>query len=273
MKQVRAKKNLGQHFLTDPAIAERIAASIDDFKGYPVIEVGPGMGILTRALLDRGHDLYAIDIDTESIEYLRSTLPRSFVEEGRIIHGDILHIPDEALIPSRPDAPFVVIGNYPYNISGRLFFHFFELRHRIPCIAGMLQKEVAKRITASPGGRDYGILSVLLRSRYKGEYLFTVGKEQFDPKPQVDGGVLRLCWGEEDRIKDVEALFIKVVKKAFGQRRKMLRNALMPLVKEYNIAPQAIPEALLALMTQRAEQLDVEDFLAIAQFLETQAPE
>lgn len=270
MKQVRAKKNLGQHFLSDASVADRIAASIDAYKGYPILEVGPGMGILTKALLERGHNLYAMDIDSESIDYLRTTLPRQFISEGRLVHGDILHTPPHELIPSQPDCPFVVIGNYPYNISGRLFFRFFELRHRIPCIAGMLQKEVAKRITAPPGGRDYGILSVLLRSRYKGEYLFTVGKELFDPAPQVDGGVLRLTWNEADRLTVSETLFIQIVKRAFGQRRKMLRNALLPLLKEKGITADNLPDSVLSLMTQRAEQLDVEDFITLAQlFKET----
>lgn len=264
MKPVRAKKNLGQHFLTDIKIADDIAASIESYKDLPILEVGPGMGVLTHRLIERGFNLYAMDIDTESIAYLKETLPKSFISEGRIIYGDILKTAEEDLIPGDSKTPFVVIGNYPYNISGRLFFRFFELRHRIPCIAGMLQKEVSQRITASPGGRDYGILSVLLRSRYQGEYLFSVGKELFDPQPKVDGGVLRLVWNNIDRLSCDEKLFIKVVKVAFSQRRKMLRNTLRPLFQEKGIKEENLPESIAKLLTLRAECLDVEDFVAIA---------
>lgn len=269
MKRVKAKKSLGQHFLKDPNIADRIAASIEDYKHLPVLEVGPGMGILTRRLLERGFDLYVIELDRESISYLQNQLPREFVEEGRIIEGDILKRPSQQLIPGKPDTPFVLIGNYPYNISGRLFFHVFELAERIPCCAGMLQKEVARRITSPPGGREYGILSALLRSRYDAEYLFTVDKTEFHPSPKVDGGVLRLQRNGRSKLPCNELLFIKVVKAGFGQRRKTLRNALKNLFSSEFQYDRLTPECL-KLFDLRAERLDVDDFVALTLALEEQ---
>lgn len=267
MKPVRAKKNLGQHFLKDIAIADRIAASIEEYKHLTVLEVGPGMGILTRCLLDRGFDLYVVEIDSESVAYLRDQLPTSFIAEGRLVEGDILRIPPENLIPGRPESPFVMIGNYPYNISGRLFYHIFELRHRIPCVGGMLQKEVAERITSLPGGRQYGILSVLLQSRYNGEFLFTVDKEQFQPEPKVDGGVLRLSWNQQEKLPCDERLFVEVVKNAFNQRRKTLKNALKRLFLERGLEYIDLPEEVARLLPLRAEKLSVQEYIALTQFL------
>lgn len=267
MKKVKAKKSLGQHFLTDPAIADRIAESIEPFKHLPVVEVGPGMGILTMRLIERGFNLYVVEIDPESIEYLQNTLPKEFVNEGRIIHNNILRVKPEEIIPGQPDTPFVMIGNYPYNISGRLFFNVFEMSHRIVCCAGMLQKEVAYRITSPPGSRQYGILSVLLRSRYDAEYLFTVDKSEFSPPPKVDGGVLRLVRNERTALPCNEQLFIKVVKTAFGQRRKTLRNALKTLFGPEYPYQMLSPETQ-HLFTLRAERLDVDDFVTLTQALE-----
>lgn len=256
MDSVRAKKYLGQHFLTDRGAAQRIADSIADYIGTPILEVGPGMGVLTQPLLEAGHDLQVIDIDHESIEYLHQHFPQ-LSQEGRIIEGDFLKLPAEELIPGRADTPFVVIGNYPYNISSQIFFRILELRERIPAVAGMLQHEVAQRLCASPGGRDYGILSVLLQCWYDCDYLFKVSKRDFNPPPKVDGGVMIARRNSRTALPCDETNFKRVVKTAFGQRRKMLRNALQPLFgKEFPYADHEI-------FTLRAERLSVEDFIAL----------
>lgn len=253
---VRAKKYLGQHFLTNHAAAQRIADAIAEYRGTPVLEVGPGMGVLTRPLLEAGHDLQVIDIDHESILYLQEHFPELAATDG-IIEGDFLRLPAEELIPHRPDAPFVVIGNYPYNISTQIFFRILEMRERIPAVAGMLQHEVAQRLCAPPGGRDYGILSVLLQCWYDCTYLFKVSKQDFNPPPKVDGGVMIARRNKRTELPCDEGNFKRVVKTAFGQRRKMLRNALMTLFgKEYPYADNPI-------FTLRAERLSVEDFIGL----------
>ena len=179
MQQVKAKKALGQHFLTDLSIAERIADSISSHAHLPVLEIGPGMGVLTQFLLEKGYDTHVIEIDTESVAYLKEHFPAL---EGRIIEGDFLKIPIEDYFPG--DAPFALIGNYPYNISSQIFFRMLDYRERIPCCAGMLQREVAQRLASPPGNKDYGILSVLLQAWYDVEYLFTVDEHVFNPPPQ-----------------------------------------------------------------------------------------
>ena len=178
MQQVKAKKALGQHFLTDLSIAERIADSISSHAHLPVLEIGPGMGVLTQFLLEKGYDTHVIEIDTESVAYLKEHFPAL---EGRIIEGDFLKIPIEDYFPG--DAPFALIGNYPYNISSQIFFRMLDYRERIPCCAGMLQREVAQRLASPPGNKDYGILSVLLQAWYDVEYLFTVDEHVFNPHP------------------------------------------------------------------------------------------
>lgn len=269
MKQiVKPKKSLGQHFLKDREIADQIAASIESYKSYPVVEVGPGMGILTQCLIDRGFDLRVVELDHEAVDYLRASLPSWFIQENRLIEGDILRIPPNELIAQKPDAPFVLIGNYPYNISGRLFYQAFLWRERIPCIAGMLQKEVAQRIAATPGGKDYGILSVLLQSHYQAEYLFTVDREEFSPPPKVHGGVLRLSKLVSPTIPQNEKLFIDVVKSAFSQRRKTLRNALKSLFVAKEV-PSDHPREVADLLQLRAERLTVEQFLFLTDYVAT----
>lgn len=266
LKRVRAKKALGQHFLTDPLIAERIADTIPEcYRTIPVLEIGPGMGILTQSLAELCPDLYLLEIDPESIDYLRVAFP-SLYAEGRIVKGDILRCPDAELIPGKPDAPFVMTGNYPYNISGRLFFKLYEWHHRVPCCTGMLQKEVAERLTAAPGSRTYGILSVLLRVWYNAEYLFTVDKSDFNPPPKVHGGVLRLTRNERQTLECDEALLVRVVKTAFNQRRKTLRNALRSLF------PDDFDFSSEPLFTLRAEQLDVADFIRLTSLLSAITP-
>ncbi|MDE7124862.1 MAG: 16S rRNA (adenine(1518)-N(6)/adenine(1519)-N(6))-dimethyltransferase RsmA, partial [Muribaculaceae bacterium] len=189
MNKVRPKKALGQHFLTDLSVAERIAATMDQFKGMPLLEIGPGMGVLTRFLLDRGHDLTVVEIDHESVEYLTDEFPM-LAEKGRIVEGDFLKMDLGELYPG--DTPFCIIGNYPYNISSQIFFKVLDYRDRVRCCSGMLQREVAERLTAPPRTKARGILSVLLQTWYDEEYLFTVSESVFNPPPKVKSGVIRL---------------------------------------------------------------------------------
>ena len=186
MRKVRAKKSLGQHFLTDLSIAERIAHTLDDFKHLPVLEVGPGMGVLTQFLLDMGLDLTVVELDSESVDYLEAAYPQL---HGRIIGEDFLKMDLKRLYG---DQPFCVIGNYPYNISTQIFFKILEYRDQVTCCSGMLQREVAQRIAEPPGSKTYGILSVLLQAWYDIEYLFTVDEHVFNPPPKVKSGVIRL---------------------------------------------------------------------------------
>lgn len=252
---VRAKKHLGQHFLTNLSCASQIAHTIDEYKGTPVLEIGPGMGVLSHSLEEFGHNLFLLDIDKESIEYLHQHFP-TLSSEGRIIEGDFLRIDEANLIPNQPDTSFVVIGNYPYNISSQIFFRVLDMRDRVPCISGMLQHEVAYRLCAPPGGRDYGILSVLLQCWYDCEYLFKVDKADFDPAPKVDGGVLKAVRNQRTSLPCQESNFKKIVKTAFGQRRKTLRNALMALFgKDFSYSDP--------IFTLRAERLSVEDFITL----------
>ena len=186
MRKVRAKKSLGQHFLTDLSIAERIANTLDDFRHLPVLEVGPGMGVLTQFLLEMGLDLTVVELDSESVDYLEVAYPQL---HGRIIGEDFLKMDLHELYG---DKPFCVIGNYPYNISTQIFFKVLDYRDQVACCSGMLQREVAQRIAEPPGSKAYGILSVLLQAWYDIEYLFTVDEHVFNPPPKVKSGVIRL---------------------------------------------------------------------------------
>lgn len=224
MQKVKPKKALGQHFLTDLSIAGRIAATLDGFKGEPVLEIGPGMGVLTRFLLDEGHDVKVVEIDTESVEYLTANFPDL---KGRIIEGDFLKM---NLADVMGGKPFCVIGNYPYNISSQIFFKVLDYRDLIPCCSGMLQKEVAERLAASPGSKVYGILSVLLQAWYDVEYLFTVDEHVFNPPPKVKSGVIRCTRNGVTDLGCDEKLFKTIVKTTFGQRRKTLRNSIRGLL-------------------------------------------
>lgn len=224
MQKVKPKKALGQHFLTDLSIAGRIAATLDGFKGEPVLEIGPGMGVLTRFLLDEGHDVKVVEIDTESVEYLTANFPDL---KGRIIEGDFLKMDLADVMGGKP---FCVIGNYPYNISSQIFFKVLDYRDLIPCCSGMLQKEVAERLAASPGSKVYGILSVLLQAWYDVEYLFTVDEHVFNPPPKVKSGVIRCTRNGVTDLGCDEKLFKTIVKTTFGQRRKTLRNSIRGLL-------------------------------------------
>ena len=251
--QVRAKKSLGQHFLTDLSIAERIADTVKDYKGVPVIEVGPGMGVLTQFLLDAGHDLTVVELDTESVDYLNANFPAL---EGRIVSDDFLRLDLRQIVGDRQ---FVVIGNYPYNISSQIFFKVLDYKDQVVCCSGMLQREVAQRLTAGPGSKTYGILSVLLQAWYDTEYLFTVDENVFNPPPKVKSGVLRLTRNDVQQLGCDPRLMKTIVKTGFGQRRKTLRNSLRPLLgKDSPMLAQPI-------FDKRPEQLSVADFVALTQ--------
>ena len=266
MQQVRAKKFLGQHFLTDLSIAQRIADTVTSANNFasvlgacggkvPVLEIGPGMGVLTQYLLkDSQIDLTAIEIDRESVAYLREWYP-----ELHLIEGDFLRMDLDTIFPL---TPFCVIGNYPYNISSQIFFKVLEYRDRIPVCSGMIQREVALRLASPPGKKDYGILSVLLQAYYDIEYLFTVGNHVFSPPPKVESAVIRLTRNGRKRLECDEQLFKTVVKTAFNQRRKQMRNSLQQLVGKGNSLLQE------NIFTKRPEQLHVDEFVELTKMIE-----
>lgn len=256
---VRPKKALGQHFLTDLAVAERIAATLDGYKGLPVIEVGPGMGVLTRFLLDRGHDVTVVELDGESVEYLTANFPDL---AGRIVADDFLRLDLGKLVPG--DGQFCLIGNYPYNISSQIFFHALDWKDRIVCCSGMLQREVAQRFAAPPGTKSRGILSVLLQAWYDVEYLFTVDENVFNPPPKVKSGVVRLVRNDVTELGCDPAKFKTVVKTTFGQRRKTIRNSIRPLLPQ---GTSALPDS--PLLTMRPEQLSVAQFVELTNLVKT----
>ena len=249
MQKVRPKKALGQHFLTDLSIAARIAATLDGSKGLPVLEIGPGMGVLTRFLLEEGHDVKVVEIDSESVEYLTDNFPDL---KGRIIEGDFLKMDLAELMGEKP---FCVIGNYPYNISSQMFFKILDYKNLIPCCSGMLQKEVAERLAAAPGSKVYGILSVLLQAWYDVEYLFTVDEHVFNPPPKVKSGVIRCTRNNVTELGCDERLFKTIVKTVFGQRRKTLRNSIRGLL------PPGCSLDDNPVWAQRPEQLSVAQFI------------
>lgn len=247
-EQVKAKKHLGQHFLTDEGIALDIVKSLQMHNGAKtVLEIGPGMGVLTKYLLeDTNFNTFVIDIDTESIEYLSRKFPAL---SGRIISGDFLKFPLDKIFSE----PFVIIGNFPYNISSQIMFKVLEHKDQITEVVGMFQKEVAERIASPAGNRDYGILSVFLQAYYDIEYLFTVPEHVFNPPPKVKSGVIRLKRNQNKKLECDEKLFISVVKMAFNQRRKTLRNALRAMVGDNTVS----------FLSSRAEQLSYQDFVQL----------
>ena len=252
MRKVRAKKSLGQHFLTDLSIAVRIAHTLDDFRHLPVLEVGPGMGVLTQFLLEMGLDLTVVELDRESVDYLEAAYPQL---HGRIIGEDFLKMDLKKLYG---DSPFCIIGNYPYNISTQIFFKVLDYRDQVKCCSGMLQREVAQRIAEPPGSKTYGILSVLLQAWYDTEYLFTVDEHVFNPPPKVKSGVIRLTRNNVTDLGVDERMFKRLVKASFGQRRKMLRSSLKPF---FSTNPSVMASDV---FRQRPEQLSVEDFVDLA---------
>ena len=257
MDKVRAKKHLGQHFLNDENIARKIAdtLTLDNYK--KVLEIGPGMGVLTKYLLEKNLDTYVIEIDTESVAYLKAHYLKL---SNKIIEKDFLKY---NLTEVFKDEPFAIIGNFPYNISSQILFKTLEMRDQVPEFSGMFQKEVAERVCATHGNKTYGILSVLVQAFYNTEYLFTVSENVFTPPPKVKSGVMRMIRKANYQLPCNEALFFKVVKSGFQQRRKTLRNSLKSFLSE-EIKSQEI-------FNKRPEQLSVEEFIELTALIEGNA--
>ena len=255
MRTVKPKKFLGQHFLKDLTIAKQIADTVDAIPALPVLEVGPGMGVMTQFLMQKPRPLKVVELDFESVDYLRRTWPQL---EDDIIEDDFLKMHLDRTFEGHP---FILTGNYPYNISSQIFFKMLDNRNLIPCCTGMIQKEVADRICARPGTKAYGILSVLIQAWYTPEYLFTVEPSVFNPPPKVRSAVIRLMRNDTQQLNCDPDLFKKVVKTTFNQRRKTLRNNIRPLLSE--LAPTADHASFLAdpLFNLRPEQLSVEQFV------------
>jgi 16S rRNA (adenine1518-N6/adenine1519-N6)-dimethyltransferase len=258
MMFVRPKKHLGQHFLIDKNISEKIAAQFTGHNGcFRVIEVGPGTGALTNPLMKRGDlELYLMEVDTESIDFLIKAYP---TYTKKILQEDFLRADLGAIMG---EEPFSVVGNFPYNISSQILFKCLDYRHQIPEIMGMFQKEVAVRIAEAPGSKDYGIISVLLQTFYTINYCFTVDEQAFNPPPKVKSGVIRCLRNERTSLPCSEKLFIRVVKTAFNQRRKTMRNSLKSLTNGKELPPQ--------FSGQRPERLSVDEFIELTQFIESE---
>lgn len=252
MDKVKAKKHLGQHFLNDESIAKNIADALT-LEGYKnVLEIGPGMGVLTKYLLEKPIDTYVIEIDTESVEYLNAHYPKL---HNKIISKDFLKYNIKEVFG---EESFAIIGNFPYNISTQIVFRTLELRSQIPEFSGMFQKEVAERICSKKGSKVYGILSVLAQAFYDVEYLFTVDEHVFTPPPRVKSGVLRMIRKENYHLPCDEKLLFTVVKTSFNQRRKTMRNSL----KSLNLSDSLREDSIFDL---RPEQISVEQFIELTQ--------
>ena len=254
MSKVRAKKHLGQHFLKDLGIARDIANSLSLNNYSKLLEVGPGMGVLTQFLIPLETEIFVIEIDKESVSYLKKHYPEL---DNHLLEGDFLKLPLHEIFKE----PIAIIGNFPYNISSQILFKAIDHKDLIPEIVGMFQKEVAERVVSPPGSKKYGITSVLLQCYYDVEYLFTVDETVFDPPPKVKSAVVRLRRNDRDKLDCDEKKFIQVVKTAFSQRRKTLRNAL----KSLNLVDENTASQYLSL---RAEQLSVEDFMNLTSCFE-----
>lgn len=254
MTTVRAKKNLGQHFLKDKDIAQNIVESLRTTNVKKILEIGPGMGVLTQFLLqNKSYETSVVEIDHESVDYLRQHFPEL---KDRIISDDFLRLN----LNNYFTEPFAIIGNFPYNISSQIFFKVLEYRNQIPEVVGMLQKEVAERLAAPPGSKTYGILSVFLQAYYDIEYLFTVDQDQFIPPPKVKGGVIRITRNKKQFLDCDEKLFKSVVKMAFNQRRKTMRNSLGSMI--HNDELKANP-----IFNKRPEQMGVAEFEMIVRLI------
>jgi len=252
---VKAKKHLGQHFLKDENIAKKIANTLS-LKGYDdVLEIGPGMGVLTKYLLDKDTTTHVVEIDTESVDYLKNNYLNL---SDRIYEKDFLRYDFNLVFKGKS---FAIIGNFPYNISTQIVFKTLEMRDQIPEFSGMFQKEVAQRICSKEGSKVYGILSVLTQAFYNAEYLFTVPPEVFNPPPKVDSGVLLLTRKENYTLPCDEKLFFRVVKTGFQQRRKTLRNSL----KVFNLSDNLKANTIFG---QRPEQLSVDQFIELTTLIE-----
>ena len=253
MKQVRPKKNLGQHFLTDLNIAKAIADTVDACPDLPVLEIGPGMGVMTQYLVEKPRPLKVVEIDRESVAYLQERFPRL---DNHIIGGDFLRMDLNEVFGGQQ---FVLTGNYPYDISSQIFFKMLDYKDLIPCCTGMIQHEVALRMASQPGNKQYGILSVLIQAWYTVEYLFTVEPGVFNPPPKVQSAVIRMTRNEVTDLGCDEALFKRIVKTVFNQRRKMLRVSLRQI-----LPPDSPLFTLHAdLLTRRPEQLSIPEFVSL----------
>ena len=275
MKQVRPKKNLGQHFLTDLTIAKRIADTVDEpYGNLPVLEVGPGMGVMTQYLVEKPRPLKVVEIDRESVAYLKGTLFKeqentsttSSSSLAPIIEGDFLRMDLQQVFDGQQ---FVLTGNYPYDISSQIFFKMLDNRDLIPCCTGMIQHEVAVRMASQPGNKQYGILSVLIQAWYDVEYLFTVEPSVFNPPPKVQSAVIRMTRNKTEHLGCDEQLFKRVVKTVFNQRRKMLRVSLKQLITNFSAQDAAFIGH--PFMTMRPEQLTIEEFVELTNMVEESA--
>lgn len=255
MKQVRPKKNLGQHFLTDLNIARRIADTVDACPDIPILEIGPGMGVLTQYLVEKPREVKAVEIDAESVSYLHERFPKL---RDNIIGEDFLRMDLSKVFDGRQ---FVLTGNYPYDISSQIFFKMLDNKDLIPCCTGMIQREVAERIASRPGTKQYGILSVMIQAWYDTEYLFTVDENVFNPPPKVKSAVIRMTRNGVTDLGCDERLFKRVVKTVFNQRRKMLRVSMRPLFTKANMPPASFFAG--DMMTRRPEQLSVAEFVEL----------
>lgn len=258
MKQVRPKKNLGQHFLTDLSIAKRIADTVDACPDIPVLEVGPGMGVMTQYIVEKPRPFKVVEIDRESVEYLNEHFPKL---RENILGEDFLRMDLREVFDGQQ---FVLTGNYPYDISSQIFFKMLDNRDLIPCCTGMIQREVALRMASQPGNKQYGILSVLIQAWYDVEYLFTVEPGVFNPPPKVQSAVIRMTRNKVQKLGCNEELFKRIVKTTFNQRRKMLRVSLKqmlpadsPFFNEYS-----------SVLTKRPEQLTIPEFVELTNWLE-----
>ena len=282
MKKVRPKKNLGQHFLTDLGIARRIADTVDAYPDIPVLEIGPGMGVMTQFLITKPRPFKAVEIDEESVEYLNGNFNANVnchaddnnkenvpvpvnvpVNNHWLIQGDFLKMDLNEVFGGKQ---FVLTGNYPYDISSQIFFKMLDNKELIPCCTGMIQREVAQRIAAKPGNKTYGILSVLIQAWYDTEYLFTVDETVFNPPPKVKSAVIRMTRNSRKDIGCDWDLFKRVVKATFNQRRKMLRGSLKQLIAD----PLSLPLPA-DFLTKRPEQLTHEEFVELTNAVEARS--
>ena len=258
MKQVRPKKNLGQHFLTDLSIAKRIADTVDACPDIPVLEVGPGLGVMTQYLVEKPRPFKVVEIDRESVDYLNEHFPKL---RENILGEDFLRMDLRKVFDGQQ---FVLTGNYPYDISSQIFFKMLDNRDLIPCCTGMIQREVALRMASQPGNKQYGILSVLIQAWYDVEYLFTVEPGVFNPPPKVQSAVIRMTRNKVQHLGCNEELFKRVVKTTFNQRRKMLRVSLKQMLP----ADSSFFNDQASMLTKRPEQLTIPEFVELTNRIE-----
>jgi 16S rRNA (adenine1518-N6/adenine1519-N6)-dimethyltransferase len=260
MKLVKPKKNLGQHFLIDLGIARRIADTVDACPDIPVLEIGPGMGVLTQYLVTKNRDVKAVEIDSESVAFLHENYPKL---RDNIIGEDFLRMDLNEIFAGKQ---FVLTGNYPYDISSQIFFKMLDYKELIPCCTGMIQREVAQRIASAPGSKAYGILSVLIQAWYDVEYLFTVDENVFNPPPKVKSAVIRMTRNSVTDLGCDEKLFKRLVKTVFNQRRKMLRVSIKQMFSKEHMPSQNF--FTMDIMTKRPEQLTVQQFVDLTNVVE-----